>query len=106
MNLEEEIKLHKELSEKIEALEQQKKALALSIMQQMQGPCLKLAGYLVRRISRLSIKLSLEEARQYDAVKLEEIVDNNKIKALYHNGQSLKGVSEIHYIQVLKTPSL
>ena len=100
MNLEEQVKLYKDLCYKIEELEEQKKLLSLSIRQAMQGKALKLAGFQIRRCSRLSIQLTLEEARSLNAIKLEEVVDKDKIKALYKEGQAIKGVSEIEYIQV------
>lgn len=102
MNLEEQIKLHKELSLKIEELEQEKKILGNSIMQQMSGASLQVPGYLVKRFSRLSIKLSIDDARALNAVKMEEAVDKDKIKSLYHQGHPVQGVSETHFIQVQK----
>lgn len=100
MHLENQIKLHKELSKKIDELESQKKELSLSIMQQMTEKTISLPGYVVRKYSRLNIKLTIEEARSLDAVKMEEAVDKDKIKALYKQGQSIDGVSEIQYIQI------
>jgi hypothetical protein len=100
MDLEEQIKLHKALSKKIEEMEEQKKALGLAIMQQMQSKTLQIPGFVVRCFNRLSIKLSIEEARSLNAIKLEEIVDKDKIKTLYNSGQLIKGVSEIQYIQI------
>lgn len=100
MSLEDQIKLHKSLSIKIKELEEQKKTLGVSIMQAMQGKTLQLGGYLVKCYSRLSIKLSVEEARPYNAVKLEETVDKDKIKTLYKQGRVIKGVSESQFIIV------
>jgi hypothetical protein len=100
MDLEDQIKLHKALSKKIGEMEEEKKALGLAIMQQMQSKTLRIPGFIVRCCNRLSIKLSLEEARSLNAVKLEEVVDKDKIKDLYHSGQSINGVSEIYYVQV------
>lgn len=100
MNLEEQIKLHKALSKKIEEMEEQRKDLSFTIMQAIQGKTQRLAGYLVRCCSRLSIKLSIEEARSLNAIKLEETIDKDKIKALYKSGHPIDGVSEIQYIQI------
>jgi len=99
-NLEDQIRLHKTISQKIEELEEQKKALSLKIMQQMQSKTLQLGGFLVRKISRIQINLSVEEARSLNAVIWEESVDKNKIKALYQGGQSIQGIKEIEYIQI------
>ena len=105
MNLEEQIKLHRELSNKIEEMEEQKRALSALIMQQMSTKTLQVPGFLVRCFQRLSIKLSIEEARSHQAVKLEEVVDKDKIKALYQKGHQIKGVSEIRYIHILERPN-
>jgi hypothetical protein len=66
---------------------------------------LKTADYLVRCYQRLNIKTSLEEARLFDATKMMETVDKDKIKQLHELGEAVPGISEIHYIQVsnLKT---
>ena len=82
MTLEHQIRLHKELSKKIEEMEEQKRQLGAAIMQQMQSKTLQIPGFIVRHCSRLSIKLTLEEARSFNAVKLEETVDKDTIKAL------------------------
>ena len=100
MSLLEQIRLHKEISQKIEELEEQKKALGSSILNQMSGSSLKVPGFLVKRFNRLTIAVSIEEARAFQAVKLEEAVDKEKIKALYKNGQPIAGVREISYIQI------
>lgn len=100
MNLEEQIRLHKEISQKIEELEQQKRALSVSIMRQMTDKTLRLGNYLVRKCTRLSIKLTIEEAKALGATKLEEMIDKEKIKALYQKSKTIPGVTEIEYIQV------
>ena len=100
MNLEEQIKTYRELGDKIEELELQRKALGVGILQQMQEKTLKLGGFVVRSCKRLSIKLSIEEARIFDATKMEEVVDKVRIKALYEQGEPVPGVSTIEYIQV------
>jgi hypothetical protein len=106
MNLQDQVRLHKELSKKIEELELQKKALGVAILQQMIAKTLSFPGLVVRRCNRLSIKLTVEEARSLNAVKWEEIVDKDKIKALYNNGHSIEGVSEIEYIQISATTEI
>lgn len=98
--IEAQVKAYKELGDAINALEEEKKEIGQAIMQQMQGKSMQIAQYTVRKISRLSIKLSIDEARSFDAIKLEETVDKDKIKTLYHNGQQIQGVSEIEYIQI------
>lgn len=105
MNLEEQVRLHKELSKKIDELESQKKDLGIAILQQMSDKTLKFPGLIVRRIDRLSIKLTIEQARALNAIKLEESVDKDKIKVLYNSGQTIDGVCELQYIQITSTPN-
>ncbi len=100
MDLEEKIKHYREISKQIAALEEQRKALGSSILQQMQNKTMQVAQYLVRRYRRLSISLPLDRARELSATKMEETIDREKIKALYEGGQMMEGVSEIEYIQV------
>lgn len=104
MNLQDQVKLHKEISKKIEELESQKKELGFAIMQQMSSKTVNLPGFVVKLCKRLSIKLTIEEARALNAIRTEEVVDREKIKALYNNGHSINGVNEIQYIQISSTP--
>lgn len=101
--LEEQIRLHKTISKRIAQLEEERKLLGLAIMQQMAGNVLNIPGYCVKRYKRMSIKLSIEDARSLNAVKLEEIVDKDKIKMLVSNGKSIPGVSETQFIQISET---
>lgn len=103
-NLLEQIKLHKAISQQIEQLEEQKKALGASILNQMPGSSLQVPGYLVKRFNRLTISVSIEQARSLHAVKLEEAVDKDKIKALHKSGQPIEGVREISFIQISHAP--
>jgi hypothetical protein len=98
------IKLHKEISLKIDELEQKKKELGLSIMQRMVSPVLQVPGYRVKRFNRLSISVSVDIARMLNAVKMEEVVDKDKIKEIYRNGQPVQGVTEVNYIQISQIP--
>ncbi len=100
MDLEAQIKSYKELGQQIEELEERRKALGAVIMQQMGEKIIHVSNYVVRHCSRLSIKLSLEDARLLDMVKMQEVVDKERVKTFYEAGHSLPGVSETHYIQV------
>lgn len=100
MNLEEQSHLHKEISRKIEELEEKKKLLGQEILQAMTGKILQMGSYTVRRQSRLSIVTPLDQAREYNAVKLEEVVDKDKLKSLYKSGISIPGVKESEFIIV------
>ena len=105
MTLEEKIHLHKEISLKIEELEQQKKALGQEIMSAMTSKTLQIDNYFVRRCSRLSISMTIDQARSFNATRQEEVVDKEKVKVLYQSGTSVPGVKEIEYIQItIKAP--
>ena len=107
MLLEEEIRLYKELSQKIAELEQQKKELGLLILEQMIEKTMTVEEYVVRRYDRLSFKTSLEEARVLSATKIEEVIDKDKLKELHQAGQMIPGTSSSQFIQVsLKKESL
>lgn len=94
------IERHKQISRQIEALEEEKKALAVEIMNRMTDSVLKVPGFVVRLLKRTVIKTPLEKARQLGAVKWEEAVDKNRIKELISLGTIVEDVSEIQYIQV------
>lgn len=79
--------------------------MSFTILQKIKEKTVKIAGYTVRPFTRLSIKLSLEEARQMNAVMMQEVVDRKKIKALYQSGQVMAGVSEIKGIQIISPQS-
>lgn len=100
MDLEEKVRLYKEISQQITELEEQKKNLSQSILQEMQGKSLQIGSYQVKRTSRLSITTTLDQARTYNATKLEEIVDKEKIKLFHTSGNSIPGVKTIEYILV------
>lgn len=59
MNFEEQVKAHKELSRKIDALELEKKALGLAILEQMDSKSVSVGDFIVKRYTRLTFKLSV-----------------------------------------------
>lgn len=100
MNLEELLKEYKAIGKKVDELEDRKEALKAAIMQQMTEPTVRIAGYTVRRYNRMIIKTPIEEARALGAIKIEETVDKDKIKALLQLGHAIQGISEIQYLSV------
>lgn len=62
MNLEEQIQKYKEITIKIQELEEQKKLLNLSITQVMTEKSFEIGNYLVKRFPRLSITTTLDFA--------------------------------------------
>lgn len=103
MLLEEQVKQHKEISLKIEELELQKKVLGESILQAMREKSMQLGSYVVKRCSRITISSTVEQARAFQAIKMEEVVDKDKLKELYKSGIQVPGVKTIEYIQVSDT---
>ena len=100
MSLEELVQIYKELALQIAELELKKKGLGLAILEQMSGKTASVAGYTVRRYDRLSIKTSLEEARELGATKMEEVLDKDVLKKLHELGHPVPGISPISFIQV------
>lgn len=100
MILAEKVRMHKELSKKIAELEEQKKLLGEEILAQMENSTLHVIGYTVKKYDRLSIKLSIEDARALNAVKIEETIDKDKIKEMHKQGRAIAGVNETSYIVV------
>jgi hypothetical protein len=101
-SLEEKVRAYKELRAKVEELEQQRKLLVQEILLEMpqDEKAIRVAEYLVKRTSRLSIMTSLQDARELEAVKMQEVIDKKKIKQLHEIGHPVPGVSELHYITV------
>lgn len=102
MSLETKIARYVELRQQIEDLENQKKVLVSEILELLpqETPTVSIPGYRIKRVSLLTIKTSLESAKQFGAVKMKEIVDKEKIKKLYMEGHNPPDVSEVHFIQV------
>lgn len=98
----EKVQAYKEIQRKMEELEEEKKLLAAEILKLMpkETPTVQLADYRVKRTTRLSIRISVEMAESFGAVKMEKVVDRKVIKELFQQGQPLPDVSEITYIQV------
>lgn len=96
------IQRYKEIQQQIENLEEAKKSLVAEVLEMMpkELACVEVPGYTVKRVKRLSVRMSVEQAESLGVAKMEKVVDRQKIKAFFDQGQSLPGVSEISYIQV------
>jgi hypothetical protein len=100
MSLEELIRAYQELAHNIAKLEDQKKELSRTILREMPGKMLSVAGYIVRRYDRFSVKIPIEEARKLNATKMEEVIDRDKLKKIYQSNQAIPGASLTSFIQV------
>jgi hypothetical protein len=100
MSLEAKIAKYVELRQQIKELENQKKALVSEVLELLPQETVSIPGYRIKRASLLSIKTSLESAKQLGAVKMKEVIDKEKIKKLYMEGHNPPDVSEVHFIQV------
>jgi hypothetical protein len=100
MTLEEQVRRHKEISRLLDDLEAEKKALGEVILSAMSEKKMNLGPYLVKKCSRVSISSTIEEARNLNATKMEEVVDKDKLKQLYSTGESVPGIKETVYIQI------
>lgn len=102
MSLETKIAKYVELRQQLEELENQKKALVAEVLELLpqEAPIVSIPGYRIKRASLLTIKTSLEAAKQLGAVKMKEMIDKEKIKKLYLEGHNPPDVTEVHFIQV------
>ncbi len=102
MTLEEKIAAYKDLGKKIEELERMKKNLVSEILEFIpkETKAIRVGEYSVRRVRRLSIRTSIESAKLFNAVKVQEVVDKEKIKRLVGQGQQIPDVTEFEFIQV------
>jgi hypothetical protein len=104
MTIEDKVKEYKELIRRIEELEEQKRGISAEILQLMpyETRSLQVGEYIVRSHNRLSIKISLHNAKNLGAVKLQEVVDKEKIKELFETGLPIPDVKPIQFISVSK----
>ncbi len=105
--LEEKAAAYRALKTKVDELEKQKRALGAEILQLLPQDAEKISvgAYRVKRMSRLSIRTSVETARQLGAVKTEEVVDKDKIKELVLQGIAVPDVTEVVFVQVSEIAS-
>jgi hypothetical protein len=108
MSLEEKMTTYREICQQIRKLEQEKKVLAQDILKEMPSKKMIFADYIARSYKRLSIRISIEQARILDATKMVEQVDKDRVKEIHSSGAIIEGVKEISYLIVTstKTPSL
>lgn len=110
--LESKVKAYKELSNQIAELDEKRKILGDEILQMLSksAKTFYIAGYRVQRFERLSIKISLEDARILGATKNEEVINKEEIKRLHQLGHAIPDVqlkeSLIVYNLQSKKPSM
>ena len=92
--LEDKVRAYKDLSSQIAELEEKRKILGAEILQMLSKgtKTFYIAGYRVQRCERLSIKISLEDARMIGATKNEEVINKDEIKRLHQLGHALPNV--------------
>jgi hypothetical protein len=94
------IQAYKELAQRIAELEEQKKQFGSIILQQMKAKTMSIAGYVVRKCERLNVRTDLQKAREWNATKMEEVIDKDKLKQLYQAGHTIPGISISQFIQI------
>ena len=102
MDLAEKIALYKQLIRQIETLEEEKRKISQEIIAEMTDKRFDTAEFRAIRYQRLSIRPSLELARQLNATKMEEQVDKEKIKQIFHSGVAIEGVEMRSYLTVTR----
>lgn len=100
MQLDEKIAIYKSLMREIDALEEKKKQMAQEIIAEMPDKKFETCLFKAFRYQRLLIRTSLEEARLLSATKMEERIDREKIKHMFHSGVPIEGVEEHSYLIV------
>lgn len=99
----EQVRRHKELTLKVNELEKERKALGVTILEQMRGKVMQIDEYSVKRYTRLNYKVTLDDARTLGATKMEETLDKEKLKALFSQNHDIPGMSEFEYIVIMQT---
>lgn len=104
MDVEKKVKAYHEITREIARLEARKKELSIEILTLLpeDKKSLPFGEYIVKKFQTFSIKTTLENARLFDAVKTEEVVDRAKIKSLFRQGCKIPDVTANYYIQVTR----
>jgi hypothetical protein len=104
MGLEEKVIAYRELAERINEMEAEKKLLSQEILMLMpqDEEVVQVRHLKVKCYHRINIKTTLEQAKEFHATKMEEIVDKEALKELLHQGILVPGVSESSYVIVSK----
>ena|SRR3989304_8654210 len=96
------LRVHKELTNQIRELEDQKKEISKNLLtafppgiKKYTTPCFN-----VFRQERISFRTTLEEARVFHAVKTEETVDKSKLASLHSSGTTIPGITHTEYVLV------
>jgi hypothetical protein len=104
VSLEEKIVKYVQIQEQIKALEEVKQQIYQEILGSFHLDSQEIfsESYRVKRHFRINIKTTVEEARPFQAIKTEEVVDKDKIKELLHSGVLVPNVTETSYFFIHK----
>lgn len=100
MDLAEKIATYKQLIRQIGILEEEKRKISQEIIAEMPEKRFESAEFKAIRYQRLSIRPPLELARLLHATRMEEQVDKEKIKQIFHSGVHIEGVEMRSYLLV------
>ncbi|HEY2810066.1 MAG TPA: hypothetical protein VGJ00_01560 [Rhabdochlamydiaceae bacterium] len=100
MGLAEKIATYKQLIRQIEQLEEEKRKISQEIIAEMPDKRFETAEFRAICYQRLSIRPSLDLARHLNATKMEEQIDKEKIKQIFHSGVPIEGVEMRSYLLV------
>ncbi|MEN9343400.1 MAG: hypothetical protein RLZZ453_187 [Chlamydiota bacterium] len=102
MSLEENIIKYKQLQEAIKKLEEEKQNVYKEILQAFPPDEKEIfsENYQVKKHLRVTIRTTLEEARSFQATKIEEVIDKQKIKEYIRQGIAIPNVTETGYFFV------
>jgi hypothetical protein len=99
MSLEEKIVEYQLINAQIKELEATKQKVYKEILKELprNQKVVFSENFQISQHTRFTIKTSLEEARPFNATKVEEIVDKEKIKQLVLSGLLVPNVTEARY---------
>ncbi len=100
--LEEKLKEHREMSDRIRACEKRKKEITEELLKILPRATRKYETphFKASRQERVNIRTSLEDAKALHATKTEEVVDKEKIKSMYISGQQIPGITKTEFFLV------
>lgn len=98
-SLEEKVLAYKELRAKISALEEERQKVYQEILAAFPENelIIEAENFRIKKHTRLTIRTTVEEARAFNATKVDEIVDKDKIKKLVFSGTFVPNVTEASY---------
>ena len=103
MEFDEKVKVCKELSLEIARLDEKRRALSKEIFAEMPKElnAVDSGDYRIRKCKRIVIKTTIDEAREFDAVSVQEVVNKDRLKRLHTMGHLVPNITQYDYIAIV-----